>query len=330
MRMDVHNHLMSPDLFERIESQTAYRMKRDARGTVLATMGNIMPAITVEERLSQMDTYGIDRQAVSFITFNFFTEEALTESPSKRLKLSQVVNDYFAEICSRHKDRLMAFADIPLLDVNDAVREIRRSVRDLGLHGASLFSHVHGKFLSSKEFWPFFEEVNELKVPMFLHPTLPKHKDLFSEFHLAALVGFPFETTLAVTRMVYSGLFERFKRLKLIVSHAGGTIPFLWKRLDRGYLNHWPGCRENISKRPTDYLRQIYYDTALSFPEALMLAHQMSGGHLVFGTDYPYTIPPLSDDDEVRGNIEMIESLDLPPEEKEKIRGLRALDLFSP
>lgn len=223
----------------------------------------------------------------------------------------------------------MAFADIPLIDVNDAIHELRRSVQELGLHGVTLWSHVHGIPLNSREFWPFYEEVDKLEVPVYIHPIIPRDKEIFQEYHLAAMVGFPFETTLAVTRLVYSGLFERLQKLKLILSHVGGAIPFLWERLNRGYLNNWPGCRENISKLPTEYFKCFYYDTALSFPDALLFASKLCGDHLIFGTDYPYTSPNMSYEDEIKNNIRMIENVNFSQEEKEKIFSLNALKIFT-
>jgi aminocarboxymuconate-semialdehyde decarboxylase len=141
------------------------------------------------------------------------------------------------------------------------------------------------------------------------------------------MVGFPFETTLAATRLVYSGLFENFKKLKIILNHVGGVVPFLWERLNRGYMNNWQGCRENISKLPTEYLKCFYYDTALSFPEALLFAFKLIGEHLLFGTDYPYTSKKMSN--ELEKNVKMIENLNLTREEKERIFSLNALGIIS-
>lgn len=100
MKIDVHNHILALDIFERIESRTSYELRRDRNGNILTVIGNTMPIITIEERLAEMDYYGIDRQVLSFLTFNFFTEEALKESSTKRLKLSLAINDYLAEICN--------------------------------------------------------------------------------------------------------------------------------------------------------------------------------------------------------------------------------------
>ena len=328
MRIDVHNHILSSDIFERIESRTSYKLSKDPDGNIVTIMGNTMPIVTIEERLAEMDHYGIDRQVLSFLTFIFFPQETLKESPAKRLKLSIAINDYLAEICNQYSDRFMAFADIPLIDVNDAIQELRRSIQELGLHGVALWSHVHGIPLNAQEFWPFYEEVNKLKVPMYIHPIIPRDREIFQEYHLAAMVGFPFETTLAATRMVYSGLFEKFKQLKLILSHVGGTIPFLWERLNRGYINNWPGCRENISKLPTEYFKTFYYDTALSFPDALLFASKLFGDRLVFGTDYPYTTRDMNYKDDIEGYIKMIENLNISEEAREKIFSLNALEMF--
>jgi len=328
MRIDVHNHLLSADIFERIESRTSFRPGRGSQSktSINARVGPVVPDISIEERIREMDEHGIDRQFLSFLTDNVFAEETLKESPAKRLELSRVINDYLAEITRQHPDRFMAFADIPLLDIDDAIRELRRAVKELGLHGVTLWTNIHGMPLNSKRFWPLYAELNTLEVPVFLHPTEPREKQGLQEFNLAAMVGFPFETTLAASRLVYSGLFENFKQLRIILNHVGGVIPFLWERLNRGYMNNWQGCRENISKLPTEYLKCFYYDTALSFPEALLFAFKLIGEHLLFGTDYPYTSKKMSNELE---NVKMIENLNLTREEKERIFSLNALKIVS-
>jgi predicted TIM-barrel fold metal-dependent hydrolase len=153
--------------------------------------------------------------------------------------------------------------------------------------------------------------------------------EIFQGYNLAGMIGFPFETTLAATRLVYSGLLANFMGLKLIVNHMGGTIPFLWERLNRAYLNNWAGGRSNISKLPTEYFKTLYFDTALTFPQAIMFASQLVGDHILFGTDYPYTSPHMSYTDEIDKYVKMIEGLSMPEDEREKIFGSSALKLFS-
>ena len=331
MRIDVHSHLLSLDIFEQIEARTAFRLRRDADGKrmIAARVGPAIPNITIEERIAEMKAHAIDRQVLSFLTDNHFSEEALKGNPAKRLELAQVVNDYLAELCSRYADRFMAFADIPLLDVNGAIAELKRAIEGLGLKGVALWSNVHGRSLDEKEYWPFFAEVNRLRVPVFLHPTEPRNKDRLEGYNLAGMIAFPFETTLTATRLVYSGLLETFKELKIILNHMGGTIPFLWHRLNRAYLNNWSGGRNNISQLPTEYFKRFYYDTALTFPNAVMFAHELVGDHIVFGTDYPYTSIHMSYEDEIEKYIRMIEGLNLPPWEREKIFGANAEKLMS-
>jgi predicted TIM-barrel fold metal-dependent hydrolase len=331
MRIDVHSHLLSLDIFEQIESKTAFRLRRDAEGKrmIAARVGPVIPNVTIEERIAEMASHAIDRQVLSFLTDNHFPEEALKESPARRLELARVVNDYLAELCSRHADRFMAFADIPLLDVSGAIAEFRRAIEELGLQGAALWSNVHGRSLDEKEYWPFFAEADRLRVPVFLHPTEPRNKDRLEGYNLAGMIAFPFETTLTATRLVYSGLLESFKELKIILNHMGGTVPFLWHRLNRAYLNNWSGGRNNIAQLPTEYFKRFFYDTALTFPDAVMFAHQLVGDHIVFGTDYPYTSTHMSYEDEVAKYIRMIEGLDLAPGEKEKIFGANAERLIS-
>ena len=129
--------------------------------------------------------------------------------------------------------------------------------------------------------------------------------------------------------MVYSGLFESFQSLKLILCHVGGAIPFLWERLNRGFLNNWAECKENISKPATEYFKNFYYDTALTFSGALAFASKVIGDQLMFGTDYPYTSPVMDYRDNIVEHIKMIENMGVPYDVKEKIFGLNAQNLLA-
>jgi aminocarboxymuconate-semialdehyde decarboxylase len=132
-------------------------------------------------------------------------------------------------------------------------------VKDLGLKGVVVGSNINGKHLIPR-LLAFYEEVNRLELPIFIHPMVPTNVDPMVEFSLVPLVGFLVDTTLSVAKMVFSGLFEKYSNLCLILPHLGGVLPFLFERMDNGY-RAYAECREHIKVLPSDYLKKFYYDT---------------------------------------------------------------------
>jgi aminocarboxymuconate-semialdehyde decarboxylase len=224
-------------------------------------------------------------------------------------------NDFFADLCQKHPSRFVAFGTVPLCHPDDAVEELHRMVKDLGMKGVVMGSNVGGKHLHSKEFWPLYEEINRLNVPIFIHPMVPEHAEPFAEFVLVPLVGFCMDTTVSVAKMVFSGLFERYPNLTLILPHLGGTLPFLFERIDAGYKSY-AECQPHITKPPTHYLKKFYYDTVSFYTPALTCTYLAVGAdHMVMGSDYPHVIGDIT------RSVSSILELNIPQEEKEKILG---------
>jgi predicted TIM-barrel fold metal-dependent hydrolase len=216
----------------------------------------------------------------------------------------------------------MAFADIPLGHGNAAIAEMLRATEDLGLHGVFLESNYDGKPLDAPEFRPFFEEANRKGAVIKIHPVSPLGGgELLKDYYMRISVGFPYEMTLTIGRLVCSGVLEKFQNITFILSHAGGAIPFLWWRMDFAYSENWPDSREIIRMRPTEYLRRCYYDTALTDSESLMLVYRRVGKNLIFGTDRPYR------KNAVRQTIKTIEQMDVTEEDYASIYGGNALSL---
>jgi len=154
-----------------------------------------------------------------------------------------------------------------------------------------------------------------LKLPIFLHPMVPLHPETMAEWPLVPLIGFVMDTTLTVTKMVYSGLFEKYPDLTLILPHMGGTIPFLYERINNGY-RAFPDVGASIPKLPSEYLKNFYYDTVSFHLPSLKCGYETVGAdHMVLGSDYPHVIGDMSK------SVSTIESLDISAEEKEKIFG---------
>jgi aminocarboxymuconate-semialdehyde decarboxylase len=232
------------------------------------------------------------------------------------------VNDAFAEVVRTKRGRFTALATLPLNDVAASVKELERASTQLGFRGAMLFSNVNGAGLNEDRFLPLYEAANQLGAVLYIHPTHPVGVEAMTDFWLMPLVGFLMDTTLAAAKIVFSGIPERFPRIRWALCHLGGAIPYLAERLDRGF-EAFSECRANIRRKPSEYLREFYYDTVNFNPAAIQLAIGFAGvDHILAGSDYPHQIGSIPK------MIDTIRGLDLPEADRAAIFGGNALRLL--
>ena len=317
MKIDFHNHFYPSEYLKKLEEWgRRYEFTHDATGLKIvkekgARFLGITPQMEdAEKRIADMDRLGLDIQVLTLSTPNVYFS-----TRKRNLHLAKLSNDYYAELCQKYPKRFIAFASVPLGHPEDAIPELQRCVKDLGMKGVVLGTNIDGRHLHVKEFWPFYEEVSRMDLPIFLHPMVPTHPETMAEWPLVPLIGFVMDTTLTVSKMVYSGLFEKYPNLTLILPHSGGTIPFLLERINNGY-KAFPDCRDHISKAPSEYLKNFYYDTVSFHRPALMCTyHTFGADRMVLGSDYPHVIGDMA------RSISNIEELDIPAEDKAKILG---------
>jgi len=265
-----------------------------------------------------MEKLGIGIQVLSLSIPNVYMPD-----PAMSLDLAQMANDAFVEIRRRFPRKFYVLASVPLNFPELAIRELDRAIGKLEMNGVVLGSNVAGKPLSSPEFFPFYERVNELRLPIFIHPMSPLHEGEEDELFATPLVQYMFESTLAVTKMLFAGVFERFRDIILILPHLGGAIPYIQGRIDNGY-RLYPRCRENISRLPSEYFKEFYYDIVSLNVPALRCALEIVGAeHLVFGTDYP--LWPLENIPLIN---ESLEKLGLSAKDREAIEGKNLLKIL--
>lgn len=190
---------------------------------------------------------------------------------------------------------LMGLATPAFADPARAADELRRSVGEYGFKGVAIASSAAGVPLDGPEFDEMFGVCEELGLLVFMHPTTAGARAELGDFTLLQLVGWPFETTLAVARMIFSGLFERRAGLNLVLAHGGGALPWLAGRLDLGYrapgYEANPACRAHITRPPSEYLRHLYFDTVVASQPALgHLVSLVGADRVLFGSDYPFEI----------------------------------------
>jgi aminocarboxymuconate-semialdehyde decarboxylase len=213
-------------------------------------------------------------------------------------------------------------ASLPWQYPDDAAVELRRA-KAAGAVGIVTLANISGEPLPSPKLAPVWAAIESADLPAWIHPTVPAGADAMdmSAFNLVANIGFMFDTTLALTRMIHGGFFDRYPRLKLSAGHAGGTLPFLAGRLDQCYEN-MPACRVNISRPPSSYLRRIYNDAVVYAPEALALCIDVAGAERVmYGSDYPHNIGDMA------GCLARVDAL--PAGQREAVRGGNALRIFN-
>ena len=292
--IDFHNHFYPPEYLDALRSGvSSVQVTIDDDGNPrLHYPGDYNIAVRghrdIDYRAAMMEENRVDRQVLSLTTPGTHVEE-----PAVAVKLARLVNDGFAEIVRKYPKRFSGIGTLPLSDPAASAKELERVFRQLRFCGAMVFSNINGVALSDPRFWPVWETANDLGAVIHIHPTSPVGVEAMKEFWLMPLVGFPLDTTLAAAGLVFSGVAARFPRIKWVLGHLGGAIPYLVERLDRGF-HAFAECRANIDRPPSTYLKEFYYDSVNFDPRALRLAIEFAGaGHILAGSDYPHQIGSL-------------------------------------
>jgi aminocarboxymuconate-semialdehyde decarboxylase len=289
--IDFHNHFYPPVYLDALRSgSSAVEVTIDEEGNPrIYYPGDYNIAVPghrdIDYREQVLIEHGVDTQVLTLTTPGTHVETLPTAA-----RFAALVNDAFARIRDAKGGRFTALATLPLNDPAASVRELDRACRQLRFPGAMLFSNVNGAGLNEPQFWPIYELANDLDATLYIHPTHPVGVEAMTDFWLMPLVGFLMDTTLAAAKLVFSGVPERFPRIRWALSHLGGAIPYLAERLDRGY-EAFSECRAHIPRPPSTYLKQFYYDTVNFDPKAIQLAIDFAGiDHIVAGSDYPHQI----------------------------------------
>jgi aminocarboxymuconate-semialdehyde decarboxylase len=245
----------------------------------------IVPNLTQpEQRLRDMDRMGVDIQAISVMPPQFF----YWTEPEVGAKLTRMMNDRLQEIVQAHPDRFVGLGALPMQDVDMALVELERVVEELRFRGLEICTNVNGVDFDDARFVPFFEKVVEHDLLLVVHPNGFTQGERLSDYYLINTVGMPMDSTVFIARMIFGGVMERFPELKVCVMHGGGYLPFYPARFDHAYEAR-DDCREHISRAPSTYLAQMYFDTMVFDPEMLgTLVRRWGADHVLLGTDYPF------------------------------------------
>jgi len=320
--IDVHNHFYPPEYLDALRAGgSVVRITTDREGNpLLHYPGDYNVAVPGHREIEYRQEV-LEREGVTTQVLTLTTPGTHVESPRRAVELARLVNDAFARIVADRAPRFAALATLPLNDPRASVVELRRAVEELRLPGAMLFSNVNGVALSDERFWPLYEAADGFGAVLHIHPTSPVGVEAMTEYWLMPLVGFPFDTTLAAAKLVFSGVAERFPRIQWVLSHLGGAVPYLAERLDRGF-HAFRDCRAHITRPPSEYLKTWYYDTVNFDRRALALAIEFAGArHVLAGSDYPHQIGSI------RSMLESIQGLEITDSDKSAILGGNASEL---
>lgn len=321
--IDVHNHFYPPEYLDALRSgKSVVKVTTDSNGNPhIHYPGDYNVAVAghrdIAYRHQVLEKQGVDTQVITLTT-----PGTHVESPTYAATLASLVNDAFAKIVADRGPRFAALATLPLNDPAASVTELRRAMEQLHLPGAMLFSNVNGVALADERFWPLYEYADAKGAVLHIHPTSPVGVEAMTKYWLMPLVGFLMDTTLAAAHLVFSGVAERFPRIKWVLGHLGGAIPYLAERLDRGY-HAFGECRANIERPPSTYLKTWYYDTVNFDPNALRLAIEFAGAdHILAGSDYPHQIGSIP------SMLEALRGLPIPDGDKAGMLGGNAARVY--
>ncbi|MCG8441502.1 MAG: amidohydrolase family protein [Caulobacterales bacterium] len=278
-----------------------------------------------ERRLSHMDAAGIDRAIIALTSPGVQVMER-----ADAVAFAAMSNDMLAEDCARHPDRYIGQAAIAPQDPEAAAKELERATRKLGLKGAQIHSHTMNEYMDSEKYYPIFEAAEALDEPIYLHPNTPS-KGMYQPFVErgldGAIFGFGVETGLHMLRLIVSGLFDRYPKLRMIIGHAGEAIPFWLHRLD--YM-HGANVRSQrydsvkpLKKKISDYMRENIWITTsgMADPEAIEFCQRKLGvDRVMYAMDYPYNYEP----DEVG----VTETVNISPDEMKMLFQTNAEQVF--
>lgn len=250
-----------------------------------------------DRRIADMDASGIDVQILSLTSPGVQVFDAPTAAA-----LAASSNDELAAAVARHPGRYAGLAAVAPQDPGGAAREMERGITKLGLKGVIINSHTHGEYLDHPKFSPIFEAAEALGVPIYLHPNTPPPAmigPLIESGLDGAIYGFAVETGMHILRIITSGVFDRYPRLKMVVGHCGEAIPFWFSRIDfmhRGAVrSNRYDCLKPLKKQPSDYFRENFYVTTSGVawePTIMFVRGLMGADHLLYAMDYPYQYVP--------------------------------------
>lgn len=277
--VDFHAHLIDPAVYRETQGWSVFAQTTDAAraASVIARMAD------VDERIAAIDAMGIGTQVLSSSLVHQCSYDA---EPDAGLRLDAAMNESIARAVATHPDRLQGLGSVPLQAPDLAVAEMTRCIKELSLSGVTISTRVRDLEIGDVSLRPFWEAAEAQGAVVFIHPA-GSHDPRFRKWQLWNSIGQSFEEAMAIASLIYEGILDAYPKLKIVVSHGGGYMPFYLGRIARNYVEK-PATRVNMSKPPLDYLRMLHYDTCVYDGGTLaQLVDLVGAERIVMGSDYP-------------------------------------------
>jgi aminocarboxymuconate-semialdehyde decarboxylase len=290
MIIDTHAHIIVPEILQDAVPAEEWRPSvvwENGKQFVLYKNKRIGSAIrdfvSVETILFEMDKSGVDAVLlcpwVSLLRYD--------AAPEESLDACQVQNDALVALAGKYPEKIAGLGMVPLQDVPLAIQELERLMK-AGLKGVEIGTHVNGVYPGDERFRPFWEACEALEAFVFIHPVEGGGRAELQNYYMWNVIGNPLETTVAAGHLILSGVMDAYPRLKIMLAHGGGTLPYIHGRLDRGFKQRFE-INKVISRPPTEYLKMFYFDTITHDPTVLRSMVDLVGAdHVLLGSDYPF------------------------------------------
>ena len=319
MKIDIFTHILPPKYKEALFKAAPPYMD------IISNISSTPTVFDLDHRFRVMDRFEGLKQVLTI------SAPALEEvaGAKKAVELAQLANDGLAELVSKYPDRFAAgVASLPMNDMDAALPEADRAIKDLKLKGVQVLTPMCDKPLDSPEFMPLYEKMAQHDLPIWIHPRRAQtyadyRTEQESKYRIFSVFGWPFETTVAMARIVFSGVLERLPNLKFITHHCGGMVPYFRERVigsyERIFKDIGDNVKQKLSKPHIEYFRMFYNDTAINGnTSALMCAYEFCGAdHMLFGTDMPFDTEYGARN--LRQVSAAVEKMAISDEEKQKI-----------
>lgn len=291
-RIDCQSHLFSEEfltlLEKRKQSPYVVREGRDRYVIVNQWRRRILPKHTdLAAKLADMDAAGI---AMAALSINDPGPELFGKDSAA---MAVLLNDFIADVVARHPRRFFGLATLPFDTPDAMLKEFDRALGKPGMKGLLLYSNLDGRFADEEPYRPLFAEAERRGIPLLLHPACPVTYQATQAYEMAAMLGLMFDTTIALCRLILSGLFERHPNLKIVCPHVGGALPYLIGRVDHQTMVLKRGA-EHIRRAPSEYLKRVWLDTVTPIGLGIRYAWKFAGAEkLLYASDHPWVDPQL-------------------------------------
>jgi len=315
-KIDVFCHILPSKYKEEL-------LRRGKPSYYIENTKRLLPLSDLDLRFKAMDKYEGLRQVLDL----GMPPIEYAVPPKDAVELARMANDEMAELVNKYPDRFVgAVAGLPMNDVDAALRETDRTIKELKFKGIQLASSINGIPLDRPEFLGLYEKMAQYDLPIWIHPVrdnnIPDYPDeKSSKYGVFSMFAWPFDTTVAMTRLVFSGIMEKYPNLKFVIHHCGAMLPFFYKRVLLPSAGGQAGEVMKLTKPPVEYFKKFYADTVLNGnTPALMCGYALFGADkMLFASDYPYPGGAEKCDIAVGEVIESVELMNITDEEKDKI-----------